>query len=573
MSQEAVSQDLLSILKMFTSPRMGPFENTNAPAPQPPPESIANAAPPPNFNSGNEQQSALPFSGPQGGPPQPVSRRVVPDGDAANQPAPGAQESKLTLPPPGSGAPAPGLAGQPPVAAGAGTMPDFVSSNPVWQAWEAQRRRLYQEAVERQRLELSASGFGDIARAFGANVSGGVGGAGGGGITSPGSSAATGSGALTMEQFAAFKKAQDDAAAEKQDMERIDRIVNDPQMKGRVSKDVLLTLRANHKEAFTALLKDYFSPDSDTKVLEDGTIVSRPKGAPSGTPYTPVTEDPMKKALKTVELAKGSQELIDPALASDTNLRAIAKLLNMPDDPASLDTLRRTSLKELQERVTKVQTAAATGSGGPRGWVTKEIESRAEQRGVIRKSVDQLPKLEYLVGKIDDGMRTGSWIGDTINRFNREIGTFIGVERGTRNADEYNAAVQEQVQQVIKQYGSNASDRDREAATASFGGGLGPESAREQLAFVAKAKVWQVAAHNADIQDRLDRAGLTQSEKEQLEAQKVAYPKPTEQNLRTMNIDPAAVAALKSSPTPAVKAEFRERYGDTMAEWVLGEVQ
>jgi hypothetical protein len=403
---------------------------------------------------------------------------------------------------------------------------------------------------------------------LGGQVSGG-----GGAAPIPGSSTATGSSALSLDEFSRFKGAADAAIENAEDLRRIDRIVSDPKMKGRVSKDVLLTLRANDKGAFTGLVKDYFSADSDTKVLEDGTIVSRPKGAPSSTPYEAVNEDAMKKALKTVELQKNAQELIDPRLQSDDTLREAARILNVPDTPASLDQLRRTSPKELQERITKVQTAAATGSGGPRGWVNKEIEAKAEARGKIRSSVDQLPKLEYLVGKIDDGMRTGSLVGDTINRFNREVGTFIGVERGTKSADEYNAAVQEQVQQVIKQYGSNASDRDREAATASFGGGLGPASAREQLAFVAKAKVWQVFNHNADIQDRVDNAGLTAGEREQAAAQKASYPKPTEQNLHTMNIAPVDVAALKASPTPAVRAVFREKYGDVMAEWVLGEAQ
>lgn len=568
MSTAAAGQDILSILKMFTSPRMGPFESTNAPAPQPPPESVANAAPG-AFTSGNEQQSALPT--PDAGPPQPVARRVVPDGGDPNAPAPGATPAALKLPAPGTGAPGPGLATQPPPGPGTGTMPDFVSNNVVWQAWEAQRRRLYEEAQERQKIDLSASGFGDIARAFGGTVTGGVGGAGGGGITSPGSSAATGQSSLSLEQFALFKKAQDDAVAERADLQRIDRIVADPRMKG-VTKDALLTLRANDKDKFAGLIKDYFNGETVTHTDSDGNVWSRPKFG-EGTPQK-IIDDPSKAQANLLDRIVKGQEVINPALQSDDVLKQIARATNQPhpDDPRTLAMLRSMAPKELQDMVKTTATAAA-GVSQPREWEGKEIEEKRQARTKINESVSALPRLEYLVSKIDDGMRTGSWTADRWNDVNRNLGAFIGVEQGTKNADDYNAAVQQEVQKVIKQYGSNASNSDRIAAEASLGAGTSPETARTQLGYVAKSKIWEVTKHNADIQSRLDRGIMTDQNGRSLEAQKADYPKPTESVLHTMNIDPEAVTALKSSPTPAVKAAFRDRYGDTIAEWILGEAK
>lgn len=578
MSQEAVGQDLLSILRMFTSPTMGPFSNTNATPPMPPDPSMAGQA--------NEE----PPPGRPGMPPgfpQPVSRRVV--ADAANVPAAGAQATAGTSP----RGPAPATPSQAqPAPVADPEHPEWLASQPDYQAFVAQQARLRKEALEQQRMDLLVGGLGRIAGSAVGDE--GMANSAVGGIDTT----KLPSNALPLDKFTSFKQRADDAAALVEDNKRIDTMLQDPQMKGRISKEVLLSLRANNKAAFTDIVKDYFSAESETKVLEDGTIVSRRKNSPPGTQFTPVNTDQAKAAAVDAARRKTEQEIsssktseektrqeieqgkIDPAFKNDESLRVIARQLQMdPNDPAVIATIRTMSATQLQDAFKTVSTAAA-GRNDPRKWESTEIENAQAGRGKLNSSISQIPTFENLTKILDKGKpRMGSWSADVMNAYYRNINTVLGspLDEKTLGAGQFQAQVANLVRNVVKDYGSNASNADRMAASQEFGADTPPEVARAQLALVLKAKIWDVQKHNADIQDRIDNTDMSSGNKSALNAQKVSMPKVDDRILTSMNIMPGEVAALKAAVGTPEEAEmreaFQERHGRMVGEWALGELK
>ena len=155
-----------------------------------------------------------------------------------------------------------------------------------------------------------------------------------------------------------------------------------------------------------------------------------------------------------------------------------------------------------------------------------------------------------------------------------EIGYFIGLPKGAQSSQEYAAAVQNSVRTVLKTYGSNATEGDRQAAERSFGAGLNPAAARTQLALVAKSKIWEVEAHNADIDDRANNAGMTEANRQAILAQKVTYPPADEELLKIMNIPRGQVDVLRQFAGTPQEAEARREFdranGKNLSKWILG---
>jgi len=165
------------------------------------------------------------------------------------------------------------------------TQPDYI-------AYLAQLRKRQAEAAQEQALANIFGGISEFAEAR----------SGGGGGASHSKVVERPSGDLTLGQFGEFQKRKEGIIATAEDNKRIDSIVADPRVGGRISKEALLTLRANNPPAYAKLVADFFDPQTDTKILEDGTFVSRAKNAPAGTPYLPTG---------TVDTAKGEKSAAD----------------------------------------------------------------------------------------------------------------------------------------------------------------------------------------------------------------------------------------------------------------------
>ena len=190
MSMEALSGDIFSILRKFSSPRMGQYDNTNAPRPMPPKAEVkANTdaaravSDPTRYGAtGADAGTGLVPQGPGSSqPPQPVARRVVPAGQPpvpvqADPVATGAVQP----PPPGDGSRATALVNAPDDPAATGAAPavpgemDFILNSPIYKFQRMQQQRAYEENERQQRTENVVSGLGKI---LGAAT-----GAGGGGI-------------------------------------------------------------------------------------------------------------------------------------------------------------------------------------------------------------------------------------------------------------------------------------------------------------------------------------------------------------------------------------------------------
>src|SRR6188472_338990 len=183
MSMEALSGDIFSILRKFTSPRMGQFDNTNAPRPMPPKAEVkantdaarAMSVPTRYGATGADAGTGLVPQPPGPGgpmpPPQPVARRVVPPG--AKPPAATAEPDPATTgavqPPPRQPPPAPtdGSAAAalvnapdtPAAPAGGGGEFDFIYNNPIYKFQRLQQQRAYEENERSQRMDNLVSGL------------------------------------------------------------------------------------------------------------------------------------------------------------------------------------------------------------------------------------------------------------------------------------------------------------------------------------------------------------------------------------------------------------------------------
>jgi hypothetical protein len=210
MSVDAAGQDILSILRMFTSPRMGPFDNTNAPSPAPPePNSdAARAISDPARYGGGDQAAAVavdpqagkrppaPAAPPPPAPPVPVGRRVLPDVAATGS-----------------------VGGSPPTASAAAPAgsADWLSGNPVAQQWFRQVQEAKAEAARQQSFDLIGGGIADL--------SGGkyaAGGPGGGGVSPSGIR-----GDLSVEQLQKFYDADVGAKARLRLNQTVDQILKE----------------------------------------------------------------------------------------------------------------------------------------------------------------------------------------------------------------------------------------------------------------------------------------------------------------------------------------------------------
>jgi hypothetical protein len=479
MSTAAAGQDILQILRMFTSPRMGPFDNTNAPSPAPPePNSdAARAISDPARYGGGDQAAAIavdpeagkrppaPAAPPPTAPPVPVGRRVLPD--------PGSTGSVGGSPPAAAlGAPAGAPAGS----------ADWLAGNPVAQQWFRQVQEAKAEAARQQSFDLIGSGISDLAG--GKYTAGG----GGGGA---GASPTNIRGDLSVEQLQKFYDADVSAKNLKEDTARIDRIVADPRMKG-VSKDALLTLRANNAPAYAKLIADYFSGETDTKTLEDGTIVSRPKNGPADAPYVPVIGDPAKAAKSAADLAKTKadteklkQELFDPATANtDEVLRqqAIAMGRN-PDDASFIAYLRSVPLPKRQEMLEKNLTAQAAAGGGPAKIFGEEYAKGAVSsidKG--KKSIAGMPVTGKALGMLTNDKAWTGILGThpgitTISQLAGEI--FDMPVQGLTDQQILSNLVATQKAEIARLFPGPVSDKDQKVLDQIIGGDLSQQ--REAL--------------------------------------------------------------------------------------------
>jgi hypothetical protein len=273
------------------------------------------------------------------------------------------------------------------------------------------------------------------------------------------------------------------------------------------------------------------------------------------------------------------QGRIDPSLQSPETLKVIAKQLAMdPNDPKVLKTLAGMSPTQLQETF-KTTTTAAAGRNDPREWEGTEIKEKQAGRTKLNNSLGQIPTYENLQTLLAKQPRQGSASADFINSYYRNINTILGspLDEKTLAADQFNAQVSSLVRNAIKDYGANPSNSDRIAAGQEFGANVPPEVAKAQLGLVLKAKVWDVARHNADIQDRIDNTDMSSGNKAALKAQMVKMPAVSDQTLRAMNIPPGEVAVLKSTigtPDEAeARATFEQRHGRMLGDWALGELK
>jgi len=197
-------------------------------------------------------------------------------------------------------------------------------------------------------------------------------------------------------------------------------------MKGRLSKETLLTLRANNPEAFAKIIADYNSPDSDTKTLEDGTIVSRPKNSPSDTPYKPVATDQAKAAKAAADLAnqqqqtatsksteeknkvdtlKASQSIADPEKANSPEvIQSIADTLK-----EKYSTIEAMSITERFDALSKYRVSAAQGA------TAETIKSAGGRRDAahtaVQKTSRDIASREMRRAILESGRLNTGWTG------------------------------------------------------------------------------------------------------------------------------------------------------------------
>jgi hypothetical protein len=179
------------------------------------------------------------------------------------------------------------------------TQPDYI-------AYLAQLRKRQAEAAQEQALANVFGGLGEFAAAR----------SGGGGGGSQSKQVEVPTGDLTIGQFGDFAKRKAGLEAEAGELARIDRIVADPRMKG-ISKDQLLSMRANNKDAYAKFLQDWVSGETETHfdpVTHD--ILSRPKYGPADRPYERIANVPGREQAAAT-LAKTQGEIAKAAAETE----------------------------------------------------------------------------------------------------------------------------------------------------------------------------------------------------------------------------------------------------------------
>lgn len=360
MAYQDVGNDLLSILRMFTSPTMGPFSNTNVTPPFPPGSEEAKKA-----GQGDEDPLIPPPSTPMayasGRTPSPVARRVI----QPPKPIPaGPALRKPVLP----STPAPVAPAAPPAATDP-TVPDFVASSPAYQAWAAQVAKERADAIEQQRLQL---GLGGLAGAI--NALQGGSGSGGAAVAQ----APLPSRNLSLDQFKAF---QNEATALENRREALKRIPAIAAHLGVNEQDLLAMYNEDQKkfaETISEAMKTKTLEDSEGNVRERSLI-----GGPGG--WKIVITDPVKSAKARADVNKTLAEtnktitedevkklelLDEAALKAPENLARLEKVTGIP-----AATLATYDAKSIVEAAKQVAVSAATGQGAARTQVgAKQVE-------------------------------------------------------------------------------------------------------------------------------------------------------------------------------------------------------
>jgi hypothetical protein len=562
MSMESVSGDIFSILRKFATPTMGgTYTNSNAPRPMPPKakaEANTDAAramsDPTRYGAtGSDAGAGLVPQPPTGAaPPQPVATRVIP----GRPPAPAARPSTLpvqpdvdttgAVPAPTDGSRATALVnapdGQVPAGGGGGEF-DFITQSPLYRFMQIEAQKKKAEADRQRSMDNIFFGLSKAVGGFtGTPVETGQAGARGG---SP-----SGDPTLTFENLKDLqsqKLAAENMAAMRQ---VADQIVKENPGMSRAAIEAQLLAKSDE---FGKLGYELASPKAKADLKK--TIV-----------------DTLKVQVDT---EKGVQELVDPSILSDEQLIQIGRMTNQPNptSPETIQTLRSMGPQGLAKMVADVAGQAA-GVAQPRVWEGDEIKTRQAEREKLGTSLSQIPQLSYLRDLLDD-KRGGSVSADTVQKIKREIGYLVGIDPSTMSTEQYEAAIQPAVQKVLKTYGSNASTPDLMAAQKSFGEGLNPETAKRQLGLLAKTKIWDVIAHNEEVERMASH--MTEGNAAGLRAQRRALPPPDENTLRLTGIAPDEVEALRThANTPLgaeLRKEFQKEHGKHMVEWVLGEVK
>ena len=401
MSVDAAGQDLFSILRMFSSKRMGPFENVNAPSPMPPPMQIGGA---------EADQSQLggprpPVAAPPPPPPPP------PDAGAADQPAPGAVESIFAGSTAGRPAPEPvsRRVVAPPDAAPAArdaAQPEWMTNNPVWQAWNAQKQKELAEYKREKALDDIIGGIGGMAGALSGDKTLRESG------TSLGGTREKPNKYLSLQEIAAFHKSHEEGLKEAEkkrldalDNARMDEILRDPKMKG-VTKEALQSLKHNDEKAYAALLKDYYSQESVTHTDENGNWISVPKHGQADP--TVLWTDPVKAAQKQVELEKGKRDLPGGG-SSQEELRETARQLGKdPDDPNVMTWLSGMTPNARQSLTTEILKHREQSQAGQRATlagadIKTAQESAANAETIMIRNAQARRALENGEGIIGGG--------------------------------------------------------------------------------------------------------------------------------------------------------------------------
>src|SRR5262245_56385196 len=141
MATDDIGQDILSILRVFGNGRMvGQGVSTNDP--------------PPSSDAARAQSDPARYGMPPGGVPQPIRTRVVADPEST-----GSVRRPIAGSPPAA---VPVASGAIPAATTGTPMPDYITSQPDYQAFVAQMNRRRAEQLQQEAIQSVFGGAGQL---------------------------------------------------------------------------------------------------------------------------------------------------------------------------------------------------------------------------------------------------------------------------------------------------------------------------------------------------------------------------------------------------------------------------